>query len=146
MFSRRLITAFVSGRPSKNPKRIASLTARTFCSIKESTGIAGLRVVENAREVLIGLYQKTLEDAETLPNSAGYKDYVTKLSKYRLSVCENHSTVNEIEKEISTGEVEELIQEAEDELKVLEMMKEWKPWEGGQSWELPLKWKEFDSR
>eukprot|EP00471_Norrisiella_sphaerica_P003970 CAMPEP_0184483798 /NCGR_PEP_ID=MMETSP0113_2-20130426/5470_1 /TAXON_ID=91329 /ORGANISM="Norrisiella sphaerica, Strain BC52" /LENGTH=125 /DNA_ID=CAMNT_0026864415 /DNA_START=189 /DNA_END=569 /DNA_ORIENTATION=- len=114
-------------------------SSRLLSNTKDSTGIAGLPVIENAREVLIALYQKTLEDAEGLPKDAGYRDYVTKLSKYRLTVCEKNEVVEAIEKEIGTGEIEELIQEAEDELKVLEMMKEWKPWAGGGHWKVPEK-------
>ncbi|CAI8611864.1 unnamed protein product [Vicia faba] len=60
-----------------------------MAKIKQTTGIVGLDVVPNTREVLIGLYSKTL---------------------------------NEIQK------VEELIEETQDELKLIGHMIEWDPW------------------
>lgn len=33
-------------------------------TVKKSTGIVGLDVVPNAREVLVGLYEKTLKDVQ----------------------------------------------------------------------------------
>ncbi len=103
-------------------------SVRRFAT-KETTGIPGLPVVVNAREVMQGLYKKTIEDAQELPDVSGYKHYVIKLCQDRLAAVEANESVEDIENAIASGQVEELIVEAEDELKCLEMMKEWKPWD-----------------
>lgn len=88
--------------------------------VKRSTDIAGLPVVENAREVLIATYKRTLEVAEAeLPHDTGYYKHVTAFTKYRLSVAERETTVTGIEQGIAHGQIEELIKEAEDELELL---------------------------
>lgn len=109
---------------------------------KTSTGLVGLPVNPNARADLIGLYQRTLKEAQALPaEAAAYKDAVEHITKYRLSVCEKHSEVHglaslantsigrgltwgwprqesAIEKEINCGQLEELIEQAHDELSI----------------------------
>jgi NADH dehydrogenase (ubiquinone) 1 alpha subcomplex subunit 5 len=70
---------------------------------KTTTGIVGLPVNVNARQDLI----------------ATYKDAVERITKYRLSVAEKHAEESAIEKEINCGQLEELIEQAEDELSVI---------------------------
>jgi NADH dehydrogenase (ubiquinone) 1 alpha subcomplex subunit 5 len=42
-------------------------------AVKETTGIVGLKVVPNTREVLIGLYTRTLKEIEAVPKDEGYR-------------------------------------------------------------------------
>lgn len=53
---------------------------------KGSTGIVGLDVVPNAREVLISLYQQTLQAVKPIPESAQYRKSVEALTQHRLKV------------------------------------------------------------
>jgi len=53
---------------------------------KGSTGIVGLDVVPNAREVLISLYQQTLQAVQPIPESAVYRKSVEALTQHRLKV------------------------------------------------------------
>mmetsp|Transcript_8125 Transcript_8125/g.15073 ORF Transcript_8125/g.15073 Transcript_8125/m.15073 type:complete len:167 (-) Transcript_8125:148-648(-) len=119
-----------------------NVAVRPLSTVKDTTGLAGLPVIENSREVLIALYQKTLEDVEaSIPKEAAYYDVVTKLTQHRLDICDSTESIYEIEDKIGTGEIEELIDEAEDELKVVGMMKDWKPWdEKDTHWEVPAEW------
>ncbi|EPS60061.1 hypothetical protein M569_14744 [Genlisea aurea] len=99
-----------------------------MAKVKETTGIVGLEVVPNAREVLIGLYTKTLDEIKAVPEDEGYRKAVESFTKHRLKVCQEEEDWEAIEKKIGCGQVEELIEEAQDELKLIGHMNEWKPW------------------
>ncbi|KAL9271953.1 putative NADH dehydrogenase [ubiquinone] 1 alpha subcomplex subunit 5, mitochondrial [Drosera capensis] len=106
-------------------RRIArSLQAR----VKESTGIVGLDVVPNAREALISLYKQTLTKIRSVPEDEGYRKAVESFTRHRLSVCEETEDWEDIERKIGCGQVEELIEEAKDELKLMGHLKEWDAW------------------
>ncbi|KAK4363019.1 hypothetical protein RND71_018260 [Anisodus tanguticus] len=105
--------------------------ARPFmmmAKVKETTGIVGLDVVPNAREVLINLYRKTLDEIKAVPEDEGYRKAVESFTRHRLSVCQEEEDSEMIEKRLGCGQVEELIEEAQDELKLIGHMNEWKPW------------------
>ena len=58
-----------------------------------STGLVGLDVVPNAREVLAKLYARTLEDVKVIPAGVPYREQVEKLTKYRLQVVQENEDV-----------------------------------------------------
>lgn len=58
-----------------------------------STGLVGLDVVPNAREVLAKLYARTLEDVKAIPAGVPYREQVEKLTKYRLQVVQANEDV-----------------------------------------------------
>lgn len=90
-----------------------------MAKVKETTGIVGLDVVPNAREVLINLYRKTLEEIKAVPEDEGYRKAVESFTRHRLSVCQEEGDSEMIEKRLGCGQVEELIEEAQDELKLI---------------------------
>ncbi|GJU54018.1 probable NADH dehydrogenase [ubiquinone] 1 alpha subcomplex subunit 5, mitochondrial [Tanacetum coccineum] len=90
--------------------------------LKETTGIVGLDVVPNAREVLIGLYNKTLTEIQRVPEDEGYRKAVESFTRHRLKVCEEEHDWESIEKKLGCGQVEELIEEAKDELTLIDKM------------------------
>jgi NADH dehydrogenase (ubiquinone) 1 alpha subcomplex subunit 5 len=51
------------------------------------------------------------------------------MTKHRLAVVESTENVAEIEQQIGVGQIEEVIFQAEDELKLVGKMEEWKAWE-----------------
>ncbi|KAI6696383.1 hypothetical protein NL676_016502 [Syzygium grande] len=87
-----------------------------MAKVKQTTGIVGLDVVPNAREVLIELYGKTLKDIQA------------SFTRHRLKVCQEEEDWETIEKRLGCGQVEELIEEARDELTLISKMIEWDPW------------------
>ncbi|KAL3524331.1 hypothetical protein ACH5RR_017165 [Cinchona calisaya] len=99
-----------------------------MAKVKETTGIVGLDVVPNAREVLINLYNKTLEEIKAVPEDEGYRKAVESFTRHRLKVCHEEKDWESIEKRLGCGQVEELIEEAKDELKLIGHMIVWKPW------------------
>lgn len=93
-----------------------------MAKVKETTGIVGLDVVPNAREVLIGLYSKTLKEIQKVPEDEGYRKAVESFTNHRLKVCQEEEDWETIEKRLACGQVEELIEEAQDELKLISHM------------------------
>lgn len=90
--------------------------------VKETTGIVGLDVVPNAREVLISLYTKTLKEIKSVPEDEGYRKAVESFTSHRLKVCQEEEDWEQIEKRLGCGQVEELIEEAQDELKLMGLL------------------------
>ena len=64
-----------------------------------------------------------------MPDEYGYKFLSQELTRFRMSVVDEHLSVREIEEKIGCGLIEELILQAHNELKLLHIMKKWKPWE-----------------
>jgi len=98
---------------------------------KEETGRTGLPVVTNARDVLISLYNKTIEKAKSYED-VGYNRLVIRLCEHRMNIVETAPSIDMIEKQIECGHVEEIIEQAEDELELLIELNENqdpKPWE-----------------
>lgn len=93
-----------------------------LAKVKETTGIVGLDVVPNAREVLIGLYSRTLKEIQAVPEDEGYRKAVESFTRHRLKVCQEEEDWEQIEKRIGCGQVEELIEEARDELTLIAKM------------------------
>ncbi|KAK1268976.1 hypothetical protein QJS04_geneDACA006961 [Acorus gramineus] len=103
--------------------------------VKETTGIVGLDVVPNAREVLISLYDKTLHEIKAVPEGENYRKAVETFTRNRLNVCLAENDSDQIERRIGCGQVEELIEEAQDELHLISKMIEWDPWDVPEDYE-----------
>jgi len=96
---------------------------------KKTTGIFGLPVHPNPRPHLIKTYNDTLAALSRLPTVAVYRQATEALTKHRLSIVESTENVSEIEKKIDAGQIEQIITQAEDELRLVPKVEEWKPWE-----------------
>jgi NADH dehydrogenase (ubiquinone) 1 alpha subcomplex subunit 5 len=125
---------WIQRNPSFEGKRERAMFLRRFAGpllagVKATTGIVGLEVVPNAREVLISLYRETLKAVEPIPTTAQYRKSVEALTQHRLKVCTEEEDWEKIEEKIQGGQVEELIVQAQDELQLIPKMAEWKPWE-----------------
>ncbi|KAJ6684067.1 hypothetical protein OIU85_007731 [Salix viminalis] len=113
---------------SKSAMFLRAIGRPLLARVKQTTGIVGLDVVPNARAVLINLYTKTLKEIEAVPQDEGYRKAVESFTRHRLTVCEEEEEWEKIEERIGCGQVEELIEEAQDELKLIGKMIEWDPW------------------
>ena len=81
-----------------------------------TTGIVGLQVQPDARAILTGLYTKTLSALEALPADSAYRRQVQEMTAERLSIVKGNEDLMKIEEAIGAGQVEQVIQQAEDEL------------------------------
>ena len=97
--------------------------------VKESTRIIGLAVNTNPHFALNVLYTKILKSLETMPDSAYYKQQTKSLVEDRMKMVETIKDAQELETKMNSGQLEEVIKEAELELMLSRKMAEWKPWE-----------------
>ena len=97
--------------------------------LKLSTGIAFLDVDPFPRMKLMKLYYLTLQEIKELPEAYGYRILSRELTRWRMQVVDENRSVRAIEEKISSGLVEELILQAHNELKLLRIVKQWRPWE-----------------
>ncbi|CAI8007590.1 NADH dehydrogenase [ubiquinone] 1 alpha subcomplex subunit 5 [Geodia barretti] len=110
-------------------------------AIKKVTGITGLAVVPNAREVLCGLYAKIQAVLQQMPKDAAYRTYTRQIVQQRLQIVQAETNISAIEEKIGCGQVEELIEQAERELALAHKMEEWGPWQPLVSEPPPGQWK-----
>lgn len=81
------------------------------------------------RRKLKELYLHTLEFVKDLPDDYAYRILVEEFTRFRLKVVEDNEDLASIEKLIGHGIAEELIEQAQDEITLLQHMKYEKPWE-----------------
>jgi len=106
------------------------LRAPCLQSIKQTTGIVGLEVIPNGRETLSNLVRKVLAEVrKDIPEDAGYRKVVEATYSRRLEIIEANDDTTVIESKIGSGQIEELVSQANDELGLISKMKQWKPWE-----------------
>ena len=98
-------------------------------AVKPTTGLVGIDVIPEGRAVFVGICKEVLESVKAIPPEAGYRKTVEATYTHRLSVAESTEEVADIESKIASGQIEELVIQAKDELSIIPKMAEWKPWE-----------------
>ncbi|ESQ43017.1 hypothetical protein EUTSA_v10015894mg [Eutrema salsugineum] len=83
---------------------LRSIGRPLLAKVKQTTGIVGLDVVPNVRA------------------DEGYRKAVESFTRHRLNVCKEEEDWEAIEKRLGCGQVEELIEEAQDELTLIGKM------------------------
>ncbi|XP_060536644.1 NADH dehydrogenase [ubiquinone] 1 alpha subcomplex subunit 5 [Cylas formicarius] len=96
---------------------------------KKSTGLTGLIVAKNPHQTLSVLYGKILRTLQKMPESAAYRKNTELIIKERSNILQSTSAVEEVEKKINCGQIEEVIVQAENELILARKMLTWRPWE-----------------
>lgn len=74
------------------------------------------------------LYQQTISAVSDLPEDAAYRRNVTAIAEYRMGVVESTTDIEDIEKQLGVGQIEEVIEQANDELELIPYMAKWQPW------------------
>ncbi len=108
--------------------RLAVVTTRAGAGAgvarqKRSTGLVGLEVVPEARAKLIAIYEQTLEKVAAIPAGVPYRETVEQITRHRLAVCQANESEDAIEELVDCGQVEELLEQAQDELTLIEIVK-----------------------
>lgn len=80
-------------------------------------------------QTLLNLYKQTIEAVKEIPDTATYKKNVENITNYRLGVVQETEDTVKIEKVLNLGQIQEVIEQAEDELELIPRMIAWKPWE-----------------
>ena len=107
--------------------------------MKQSTGIVGVAVEPDAKPILVSLYTKMLADVEPIPASSEYRKTLEGMAKERLAVLNSTDDLGAIEEGIGCGQVEQLIEHAQDELKLIPTLlaaRAFDPYDGSPSEEI----------
>jgi NADH dehydrogenase (ubiquinone) 1 alpha subcomplex subunit 5 len=96
--------------------------------VKTTTGIAGLAVEPNARQILEELYNETMYELQKFPADLPYRSTVESYTKYRLGIVRSTEDIYTIEQTIDAGQIEELITVARGELKLIDYLFSTKYW------------------
>jgi NADH dehydrogenase (ubiquinone) 1 alpha subcomplex subunit 5 len=103
------------------------ITRPLFQVIKRTTGITGLAVNPNPLPELSKTYQDTLSLLSSIPPSSVYRQGVEALTQRKLKIVERaNGNIAAVEKELDEGQIEESLDIATDELKLVSNMIEWK--------------------
>ncbi|KAJ2002915.1 hypothetical protein H4R26_003353 [Coemansia thaxteri] len=109
-----------------------------------TTGIVGVPVNSAARPQLIETYKRALGELKVkIPEKAAYRQSVEATIAHRLKIVEENEDTTKIEELINSGQIEELIHQAEDEVRLIEKMAEWKAWEPLEEPIPPRQWEYF---
>lgn len=100
-------------------------------STKLSTGLTGLKVDPSARKNLFKLYGDLEIKLKQLPIDYGYRNGMLALLEERNKLIKDDSLSDyDLELKIGEGQLEELIEQAEEEHVLIEKLSNnWKPWE-----------------
>jgi NADH dehydrogenase (ubiquinone) 1 alpha subcomplex subunit 5 len=91
-----------------------------------TTGITGLAVHPSPLPHLLQTYKSTLSIVSQLPKESVYRQATQALLEQRTKlVASANEDVAKVEKEIDEGMIEQVIEMAEDELKLAGKMLEW---------------------
>ena len=110
-------------------------------AIKKCTNLTGLAVSKNPHRSLTVLYNKILRALENMPDTSAYRQHTSKIVQERLAHVNSEPDVPTLEAKINSGQVEELILQAEKELMLARKMITWKPWEPLQTEPSANQWK-----
>lgn len=77
-----------------------------------------------------GLNTELMAQAAALPATAVYRTSIESTAAHALSVLESGASDADAEATLGLGQLEEQVLAAKDELNLMALMSEWKPWEG----------------
>ncbi|CAG9760850.1 unnamed protein product [Ceutorhynchus assimilis] len=110
-------------------------------AVKRATGLTGLAVATNPHKALGTLYGKILRTLQKMPEHAAYRKHTEAIIKERSEILTTTPAVEEVEKKINCGQIEEVIVQAENELVLSRKMLTWKPWEPLVNQPPPSQWR-----
>lgn len=94
---------------------------------KQSTGIFGLAVHSDPIPALQSTYKETLAMLSTIPPNAAYRQSVEASLTHKLGLLENSKgDVAAVENQLGEGQIEEVLEAAQAELRLVGKMIEWK--------------------
>ncbi|KAI0932246.1 hypothetical protein AcW1_000579 [Taiwanofungus camphoratus] len=111
---------------------------------KTTTGITGLHVHHDPLPELVKTYQSTLTMLSSIPETSVYRQGVEAFTQHKLKIVQgSNGNIEEAEKQLGEGHIEESLDIAEDEMKLVSNMIEWKAWEPLEEKPEPGQWQYF---
>ncbi|XP_071408611.1 NADH dehydrogenase [ubiquinone] 1 alpha subcomplex subunit 5 isoform X1 [Pithys albifrons albifrons] len=98
-------------------------------ALRKTTGLVGLAVTENPHERLRILYTKILGVLQNIPKDAAYRKYTEQIVNERFDLVKKETDVQKLQDKLNSGQIEEVILQAENELSLARKMIQWRPWE-----------------
>ena len=111
-------TESVPGSP-RTPNTNTSILPIYVNGAKYDSRVAGLEVVPNAREVLLALYAKCDSLCDQYGTDVFYNEFVKKQTSFRKQIVEANEEIHIIEDTIACGQIEELIEQARDDIETV---------------------------
>jgi NADH dehydrogenase (ubiquinone) 1 alpha subcomplex subunit 5 len=104
------------------------LTRPLFQAVrKTTTGLTGLSVHPDPLPALTSTYEQTLTALSAIPPSSVYRQGVEALTKRKLSIVKDAAgDIAKAEAALDEGQIEEALEIADDELRLVGKMAEWK--------------------
>jgi len=122
-------SSFTSVYPSVSFCTLENPISNSQRKVKEKTGLTGLQVEPNWKEILIELYEKILQDIRQMPENAFYRQMTEKQTQYQLDIVRKEDDYEKVEDSCGGYQVEELIEQAKSELSLIPSLLKWKPWD-----------------
>lgn len=95
--------------------------------VKKTTGITGLAVHPNPLPELTETYKSTLSVLSSIPSTSVYRQGVEALTKHKLNIVQGaNGDITAVERQLDEGQIEESLDIAQDELKLVQNVLEWK--------------------
>ncbi|CAG0887106.1 unnamed protein product [Cyprideis torosa] len=98
-------------------------------NLKRTTGLTGLIVAKNPHYTLSVLYGKLLRTLQKMPENAAYRLNTEAIVQDRVAMVNAEPDVKALEDKINSGQIEEVIVQAENELLLARQFLDDKPWE-----------------
>lgn len=103
------------------------LSRPLYQALKKTTGITGLAVHPNPLPELARTYESTISLISAIPKTSVYRQGVEALTQRKLKIVKGaDGNIEVAEKELGEGQIEESLDIAADELKLVSQMIEWK--------------------
>lgn len=98
--------------------------------IKPSTRLVGIPVQPRWKEMTVYLCTEIRKKVQnSIPNGVFYRKVTENNIDFIQKVCEEYDDYEIVEEILDRGQIEQVIMMLEDELELIDLMKEWKPWE-----------------
>jgi len=96
---------------------------------KLTTNLTGLTVARNPINTLGSLYGRSLRALAKMPADYPYRKHTEQIVSERAAMVKSATTIEELEKKINCGQIEEVIIQAENEVALARMLLETRAWE-----------------
>merc|ERR1740130_1702998 len=98
-----------------------------------ASGLVGLPLTQTARADLIACYNETLSQLSALPADAAYAESTIAITQERLAAVEGGAADEAVAGLYDCESLDELLQEAENEMELVAKMAAWAPWVGAKA-------------
>ena len=121
----------IFGHTTQTPASSATLRVLAASYHKQTTGIVGLPIDEQARVHLKEKLEEVLTSlkAHGIPADAKYRMAIEETCTTKLKAIDSESHTDEQLEELFGRQLEQEIKLCKDELELIPKMAEWKPWE-----------------